>query len=53
MEKICKLVNDQFSWVMYVDNEKIQFDGFWNADYFAKHYENFTLLMTYLFLKTL
>jgi len=40
MNKICKLVNDKFSWIMYVDEEEIAFDGHHNADYFAQHYSD-------------
>ena len=39
MKKTCKLVNDKFSWVMYVDGEVITFNGKYAALYFAKHYE--------------
>jgi hypothetical protein len=39
-KKICKLVNDHFSWMLYVDDKKISFDGADHADYFAKHYES-------------
>jgi len=35
---ICKLTNGQFSWIMSVDGQEISFDGFYNAEYFAKHY---------------
>ena len=40
MDKTCKLVNDKFSWIMYVDDEIIAFDGSYNAEYFANHYED-------------
>lgn len=39
MDKICKLVNDRFSWIMYIDGQTISFDGGSNSHYFAKHYK--------------
>jgi len=38
MNKICKIINGQFSWILEVDEEKISFQGGWNADYFERHY---------------
>ena len=38
-KKICKIVNDKFCWVMYVDEQEINFNGGYNAIYFAKHYK--------------
>ncbi len=38
MDKICEIVNGQFSWVMKVDNQVISFQGSDNADYFVIHY---------------
>jgi len=38
MDKICKIINSQFSWILEVDNEKISFQGSHNADYFERHY---------------
>ena len=32
--KKCKIYNDQFSWVMEVDSQKILFNGGDNAEYF-------------------
>lgn len=40
IQRICKLVNDRFSWILYVDGEEIGFTGMHHAEYFAKHYEN-------------
>ena len=34
---VCKLVNDRFSWIMYVDGETISID---DPDYFAQHYSD-------------
>ena len=39
MNKICKIINDQFSWVLEVDGHSISFDGSYNADYFEQHYK--------------
>lgn len=39
IEKICRLINSGFSWAMYVDGKVIRFNGKWEADYFAEHYE--------------
>jgi len=33
-EKICKIVNDRFSWVLEVDKKEIPFQGRSNALYF-------------------
>lgn len=38
MDKICKIINSQFSWILEVDGHSISFDGFSNAEYFEKHY---------------
>jgi len=38
MDKICKIINGQFSWILEVDGEEISFQGGWNADYFERHY---------------
>jgi len=38
-KKICKLTNGQFSWFMNVDDVEVVFQGFSNAEYFAKHYK--------------
>jgi uncharacterized Rossmann fold enzyme len=35
---VCKLINGQFSWILEVDNRKVLFTGFDNADYFDNHY---------------
>ncbi|MFA5398482.1 MAG: hypothetical protein WC346_20890 [Methanogenium sp.] len=37
--KTCLLINEQFSWVLQVDNFKIPFMGFTCADYFEEHYK--------------
>ena len=39
-EKLCKLTNAKFSWILEVDRQTISFQGAINADYFAEHYEN-------------
>lgn len=38
MDKICKLINEKFSWILKVDGHEIVFNGSWNADYFEQHY---------------
>ena len=37
-ERVCTLVNGQFSWFLRVDGEEIPFNYAKNADYFEKHY---------------
>lgn len=37
-EKICKIINESFSWVLKVDEREICFQGAHNADYFEEHY---------------
>jgi len=37
--KECVITNEQFSWVLKVDNFKIPFVGFTCADYFEEHYK--------------
>jgi len=37
--KTCLLINEQFSWILQVDNFKIPFTGFTCADYFEEHYK--------------
>lgn len=39
MEKICKITNGTFSWILEVDGKKITFNGFDAAEYFADHYK--------------
>ena len=39
-EKTCKIDNDCFSWIMYVDGRTINFDLADNADYFEKLYRD-------------
>lgn len=36
---LCKIINDQFSWVLRVDGKEIPFQGLGNAEYFKEHYE--------------
>lgn len=38
-KKKCKIINDKFSWIMEVDNRRIEFQGHSNADYLAKKFE--------------
>ena len=38
--KKCKIINDKFSWVLDVDGKIIAFQGFDNAEYFAKLYSD-------------
>lgn len=38
MDKVCKIINGQFSWILEVDGQEISFDGGHNADYFEQHY---------------
>lgn len=40
MEKVCKLINGQFSWFLEVDGERIPFDYRSSAEYFEKHYSS-------------
>lgn len=40
MNKVCKIINSQFSYILEVDGESIPFNGSYNADYFEKHYKN-------------
>ena len=37
-KQTCKITNGQFTWVMEVDNQVINFDLSENAEYFYKHY---------------
>lgn len=37
-KKVCKIINDKFSWIMEVDGMKIAFNGGTNAEYFANKY---------------
>jgi uncharacterized protein YmfQ (DUF2313 family) len=37
-ERICKITNDKFSWVLEVDKKTINLLGSDNADYFAELY---------------
>lgn len=39
-QKICKIINDQFSWRLEVDENVINFDGHSNAEYFRDLYSN-------------
>lgn len=36
--KLCVLTNGQFSWMLQVDGQTIDFDGYYNAEYFRDHY---------------
>jgi metal-dependent hydrolase (beta-lactamase superfamily II) len=38
MDKVCKIINSQFSYILEVDGMKIPFDYMHNSDYFEKHY---------------
>jgi hypothetical protein len=38
MDKVCKIINGQFSYFLEVDGLKIPFEYSWNAEYFEKHY---------------
>jgi hypothetical protein len=38
MNKVCKIINSKFSWILGVDGQTISFQGFYNADYFERHY---------------
>ena len=40
LSKVCKLVNDTLTWIMYVDEKEISFNGHHNANYFAGHYSD-------------
>jgi hypothetical protein len=37
---LCRLINSQFSWILEVDNHRVAFTGFDNADYFEEHYKS-------------
>jgi len=39
MNKICKIINGQFSWILEVDGYSISFNGGYAVDYFEKHYK--------------
>lgn len=39
MIKICRLINERFSWILAVDGQEIPFQGGHNVDYFKNHYE--------------
>jgi RimJ/RimL family protein N-acetyltransferase len=38
MDKVCKIINDHFCWILEVDGQSIAFYGSWNVQYFKKHY---------------
>jgi hypothetical protein len=38
MDKVCKIINGQFSWILEVDGQSISFQGYYNSEYFEKHY---------------
>lgn len=38
MDKVCKIINGQFSWILEVDGCSITFQGGYSVDYFEKHY---------------
>jgi hypothetical protein len=38
MNKVCKIINSQFSYILEVDGYEIPFQGGYNAEYFEKHY---------------
>lgn len=40
MDKVCKIINGKFSWLLQVDGRTISFLGRVNADYFENHYVN-------------
>ena len=37
-EKVCTIVNGQFSYILEVDGESIAFNGSSSAEYFKEHY---------------
>jgi hypothetical protein len=39
-KKVCKLIDDYFSWFLEVDGFSIPFQASTNARYFAKHYKS-------------
>ena len=47
MDKICTIINTQFSWVLDVDGYEIPFQYFINVEYFKKHYSElgYTIIM--------
>lgn len=40
MDKVCKIINSQFSWILEVDGYAIPFNGLSNVEYFEKLYSN-------------
>lgn len=36
--KLCRIINDRFSFILEVDGQSIPFNGSWNAEYFKEHY---------------
>jgi hypothetical protein len=40
MDKICKIINGQFSWILEVDGYTIPFNGSSNAEYFEELYSS-------------
>lgn len=45
MDKVCKIINDQFCYILEVDGQLIAFNGFWNAQYFKEHYSGLGYLI--------
>jgi len=43
--KVCTIINGTFSWVLKVDGKEISFNGFDNAEYFAKLYKKLGYLI--------
>lgn len=37
--KIAKIINSKFSWILEVDGQRICFNGSFCAEYFANHYK--------------
>jgi len=38
MNKVCKIINGKFAWLLEVDGQRVPFQGGCYADYFEKHY---------------
>jgi uncharacterized protein YmfQ (DUF2313 family) len=39
MSKTCKITNGKFAWILEVDDQTINFQGSYSAEYFAELYK--------------
>jgi hypothetical protein len=37
-EKVCRIINLPYTWILEVDGHRIKFQGAWTAEYFQHHY---------------